>query len=60
MLTLTWANKQFHLYINGESIEIITDYKPLEGLFNNPRSKLNAGIEGWLMRMQGKYEYKVI
>jgi len=45
----------FHLYICGKSVEIITDHKPLEGLFNKP----NARIERWLMRLQGRYEYKV-
>ena len=56
-LAVEWGTEQFHLYIYGKSVEIITDHKPLEGLFNNPRSKLNARIERWSIRMQGRYEY---
>ena len=59
-LAVAWGTEKFHLYIYGKSVEIITDHKPLEGLFNNPRSKPNARIERWLMRMQDKYDYKVI
>ena len=60
-LAVAWGTETFHLYIYGKSIEIITDHKHLEGLFNNnnPRSKPNATIERWLMKMQDKYDYKV-
>ena len=58
-LAVAWGTEKFHLYIYGKSVEIITYHKPLEGLFNNPRSKPNARIERWLMRMQDKYDYKV-
>ena len=58
-LMVAWGTEKFHLYIYGKSVEIITYHKPLEGLFNNPRSKPNARIERWLMRMQDKYDYKV-
>ncbi|KAI0210788.1 hypothetical protein LSAT2_004428 [Lamellibrachia satsuma] len=58
-LAVAWETEKFHLYIYGKSVEIITDHKLLEGLFNNTRSKPNARIERWLMRMQDKYDYKV-
>jgi len=52
-IVVAWGTETFHLYIYGKSIEIITDYKCLEELFNNTRSKPNARIERWLIRMQG-------
>jgi len=49
-IAVAWVTETFHLYIYGKSVEIITDHKPIEGLFNNPRSKPIARIERWLPR----------
>ena len=59
-LAIAWATEKFHLYIYGRPIEIFTDHRPLEALFNNPRSKPNARIERWLIKMQDRYDLKVI
>ena len=59
-LAVAWGAEKFHLYVYGKPIEIFTDHKPLEGLFNNPKSKPNARIERWLIKMQDRYDYKVI
>ena len=44
-LAVAWGTEKYRLYIYGQPVEIITHHKPLEGLFNNPRSKPNARIE---------------
>ena len=54
-LAVAWGTETFHLYIYGKPVEIITDHKLMEGLFNNPRNKPNARFERWLMKMQDRY-----
>ena len=48
----------FHLYLFGRPFTLITDHKPLESIFNKPKSKPPARIERWLMRLQS-YTYNV-
>ena len=35
MLTVVWAAEHFHLYVYGAQFSIITDHKPLTGIFSN-------------------------
>jgi len=50
-LAIIWACERFRLYTLGRRFEIRTDNKPLESLFK-PRSKPNARLERWILRLQ--------
>ena len=50
--------EKFHIYLYGQQFTVITDHKPLVKLFNNPRSKLPARIERWVLRCQ-LYDFNV-
>ncbi|KAF7687611.1 hypothetical protein HF521_014839, partial [Silurus meridionalis] len=58
-LAIVWNCEDFHLYLYGAEFNMITDHKPLELIFNNPKSKPPARIERWALRLQ-PYKYKVI
>ena len=51
-LAVVWACEYFHLYLLGHAFTVISDHKPLEGIFNRPTSQTNARIERWNMRLQ--------
>ena len=51
-LAVVWACEYFHLYVHGCKFEVISDHKPLEGIFNRPTSRTNARIERWNLRLQ--------
>ena len=51
-LAVVWACEHFHLYLLGQSFTVISDHKPLEGIFNHPTSQTNARIERWNLRLQ--------
>lgn len=57
-LTIVWGIEHFHLYLFGSEFILTTDHKPLEIIFNNPRSKPPARIERWRLRLQ-PYDFKV-
>lgn len=60
-LAIVWSCKHFHLYIYGKEFTMVTDHKPLELIWNNPRSKPPARIERWGLRLQPynlKIEYR--
>lgn len=57
-LTIVWSCEHFHLYIYGKEFTMVTDHKPLELIWNNPRSKSPACIERWGLRLQ-PYRLKV-
>ena len=50
MLAVVWAAEHFHLYVYGSKFHIITDHKPLLGIFksNKPAS---ARIDRWKLRL---------
>lgn len=58
-LAIVWSCEYFHLYLYGAEFNMITDHKPLELIFNNPKSKPTGRIERWALRLQ-PYKYKVI
>ena len=58
-LSIIYGVEHFHLYLYGASFTLITDHKPLETIYGNPRSKTSARIERWVLRLQ-QYEFKVI
>ena len=56
---IIYGVEHFHWYLYGASFRLITDHKPLETIYGNPRSKTSALIERWVVRLQ-QYEFKVI
>lgn len=57
-LAIVWSCEHFHLYIYGSRFTLVTDHKPLESIFNNPKSKPPARIERWRLRLQA-YDFHV-
>ena len=51
-LSLVWSCERMKLYLLGQKFTLITDHKPLEIIFKNPKSKPNARIERWALRLQ--------
>ena len=52
-LALVWGCEHFRIYLLGAHFTtIVTDHKPLETIFNNPKSKPPARIERWALRLQ--------
>lgn len=47
-LAIVWGIEHFHMYLFGAPFTLITDHKPLQLIYNNPRSRppaeLNAGF----------------
>ena len=57
-LAIVWTCEHFHLYLYGNSFNLVSDHKPLEIIWNNPRSKPPARIERWGLRLQ-PYSFRV-
>nr|XP_002730526.1 PREDICTED: uncharacterized protein K02A2.6-like [Saccoglossus kowalevskii] len=51
-LAVIWACEHFHIYVFGSEFKVITDHKPLEGMFNKSNSKLTARLERLSLRLQ--------
>ena len=58
MLAVVWAAERFHLYLYGAQFSIITDHKPLIGIFSN-RKQAPARFERWKLRLM-PYDCKLI
>lgn len=57
-LAIVCACEHFHLYLYGLHFTGITDQKPLELIFNNPRASPPARLERWRLRLQ-QYTFTV-
>lgn len=57
-LAKVWGIEHFRLYWFGSEFILTTEHKPLEIIFNNPRSKPATRIERWRLRLQ-PYDFKV-
>ena len=51
-LAIVWGCEHYHLYLYGSPFMLYTDHKPLEVIFNNPKSRPPARIERWRLRLQ--------
>ena len=47
----------FHFFVYGTHFTLVTDHKPQEPIYGNPRSKPSARIEHWVLRLQ-PYSFK--
>jgi len=50
MLAVVWGVEHFHLYVYGAQFSVITDHKPLIGIFKN-HTQTSPGIERWKLRL---------
>lgn len=51
-LAVVWACEHFHLYLFGHHFTVLSDHKPLEGIYNKPTSRTSCRIERWNLRLQ--------
>ena len=58
-LAIVWAVERLHLYLYGSHFKLITDCKPVQLIFSNPKSKPPPHIECWNLRLQG-YDFEVV
>ena len=50
MLAIMWALEHFHLYLYGSEFTIVTDHKPLLGIFNSHKPT-SARMDRWKLRL---------
>ena len=50
-LAIVYAIEHFHLYLYGHEFTLITDNKPLELIYQNPKSRTSARLERWCLRL---------
>ena len=58
MLAVVWGVEHFHLYVYGAQFSVVTDQKPLIGIFKNHK-QTSARIERWKLRLM-PYDCKLI
>ena len=58
-LAIVWVVERLHLYLYGSHFKLITDCKPVQLIFSNPKSKPPPCIERWNLRLQG-YDFEVV
>ena len=57
-LGVVFGCEKYILYVLGKPFVVITDHKPLTGIFNKPQSDPPARIEKWMLRLQ-RYDMNV-
>jgi transposase InsO family protein len=50
MLAVVWSAEHFHLYLYGAEFDILTDHKPLIGIFSSQK-QASARIARWRLRL---------
>ena len=58
-LAIVLAIEKLHIYLYGSHFKLITDCKPVQLIYGNPKSKPPARIERWNLRLQG-YDFETI
>ena len=61
-LALVYGVKRFHQFLYGRRFTVISDHKPLEGIFHSSRQlscMATARIQRWVLTL-GTYDYQVI
>ena len=58
MLAVDFGCQKFHMYLYGNPFTVVSDHKPLEVIFNNPRHKTSLRLQRILVRMMD-YDFKV-
>ena len=48
---VVWACEHFHVYIFGAPVTVVTDHKPLLGLYGKASSRTSARLERWCLRL---------
>ena len=51
-LAIVFDIEHFHLYLCGHEFTLVTDHKPLELTYQNPRSRSSARLERWCLHLQ--------
>lgn len=51
-LSIVWGTENSHMYLYSKSFNLITDHKPLELIYGNPKSKPSLCIERCVLRLQ--------
>ncbi len=51
-LAIVCGIEHFHIYLYGHEFTLITDHKPLELVYQNPKSRPSARLERWCLRLQ--------
>ena len=57
-LAIVYGIEHFHIYLYGHEFTLVTDYKPLELIYRNPKSRPSARLERWCLRLQD-YTFQV-
>ena len=57
-LAIVYGIEHFHIYLYGHEFTLITDHKPLELIYQNPKSRPSARLERWCLRLQD-YTFQV-
>ena len=58
MLAVVWATEHYHLYLYGAKFAVITDHKPLLGIFKSHKPT-SPRIDRWKLRLMS-YKYEII
>ncbi|KAK3720930.1 hypothetical protein QZH41_014537, partial [Actinostola sp. cb2023] len=58
MLAVVWSTEHFHLYLYGSKFKVLTNHKPLLGIFNSHKPT-SARIDRWKLRLM-PYDYQLI
>ena len=58
-LSIVWGVENFHIYLYGQLFTLVTDHRPLEVIYGNPKSKPPLRIKRWVLRLQ-QYNFTVM
>ena len=59
MLAVFWSIEHYHLYLYGAKFTVITDHKPLLGIFKSQKPT-STRIDRWKLRLMPPYDCEII